>query len=522
MGETLTDEWYARISSDDSMPDLYIGRLPAQSAADASEMVAKILTYENTPNSRTWEKNVLLIADDQTEAYEAIFETMNENAAALLPSKMLPFKGYLADYLLPADLTADIKTRIDAGALIFNYSGHGSLQRWAGESIFENSDVTTLTNNSMYPFFINMSCLTGYFGYLSQTKGPEPSLAEMLLTADSKGAVAALMPTAMTTTVGQHILNTALFDAFFTEDIRELGPAIVQAKQILLANGGTVFEEISETFLLFGDPALKLKIPLPRMPTGVVARFEAEGVRIQWQSALDCNGNAVAGYHVYRASSPAGHYSKINTELIADTGFMDTSVEVGVDAGSGDSIYYAVSSEDAEGDESAQSFGFSPALIVSSADGGGGGCFIGSAAKYYSWNELFSGLMKNIAFISHQIGAAINNIVYNWHNGSGFHTFNRLRIHGSFSLNGNQDALFSGCFAAFVPHSKAVSGFTTDEFFIHLNHSAQRWQCRSPILHHHPNRMANFPCRALFNTDQTAQKNRGDAFTGVDHIIIQG
>ena len=72
------------------------------------------------------------------------------------------------------------------------------------------------------------------------------------------------MPTAMTTTTGQHILNTALFEAFFSDDIRELGPAILSAKQVLLANGSNEYEQISQTFLLFGDPATALKIPLPQ------------------------------------------------------------------------------------------------------------------------------------------------------------------------------------------------------------------------------------------------------------------
>ena len=91
-----------------------------------------------------------------------------------------------------------------------------------------------------------MTCLTGYFGYLNPQSGPEPSLAEALIKADGKGAIAALMPTAMTSTSGQHILDVALFEAIFTKDIRQLGPAIADAKQTLLANGGAEYEEISQ------------------------------------------------------------------------------------------------------------------------------------------------------------------------------------------------------------------------------------------------------------------------------------
>ena len=96
----------------------------------------------------------------------------------LLPASMnVPFKGYLNDYLTAAALRDDIKATINAGTLIVNYSGHGSLQRFSGEGIFQNSDVDDLTNTGKYPFIISMTCLTGYFGYLDPQDGPEPSLA---------------------------------------------------------------------------------------------------------------------------------------------------------------------------------------------------------------------------------------------------------------------------------------------------------------------------------------------------------
>jgi hypothetical protein len=347
-------------------------------------MVNKIIAYESALNSGGWEKNIVLIADDQTEAYEAVFEAINEDAAALLPAKMVTKKGYLNDYLLAADLGTDLTNWINDGALIVNYSGHASLQQWASEAVFINADVNTLTNTDKYPFVISMSCLTGYFGYLDAVLGPEPSLAEALLVPADKGAVAALMPTGMTTTAGQHIFNTAVFEALFVNDIRQLGPAIAAAKQTLLANGDAYFKQISATFLLFGDPAQTLKIPLPRMPGGVTAYWEGNSVRIRWNAALDSNGNPVAGYNIYRASSPAGPYSRVNTELVTGTEFVDTQGAVGIeDAAEGSGSYYAVSSVDSFGDESAQTLGISPASVASAAGsggGGGGGCFINTVS----------------------------------------------------------------------------------------------------------------------------------------------
>jgi hypothetical protein len=407
MGETVTDEWFVKISGNDAVPDLYIGRLPAQSAAEAAIMVNKILTYETTPNDKTWQKNTLLIADNQTEAYEASFELMNEEAAMLLPASMnVPFKGYLNDYLTAAALRDDIKATIDAGTLIVNYSGHGSLQRLTGEGIFQNSDVDDLTNTGKYPFVISMSCLTGYFGYLDPQDGPEPSLAEALLRADGKGAVASLMPTGMTPTGGQHILDTALFESIFTKDIRQLGPAVVDAKQTLLANGGTAFEEVSETFLLFGDPALTLQVPIPYKPTEVDVQQVEEGIVISWQSVEDCDGNPVAGYNVYRSPSAGGVYTKINGILVTDTQYLDTD-PAGISAqdlaGSGAAGYfYGVTSVDSGGDESAQSLAISPPSLATgfgAADVGAAGCFIATSTSPAAFNITFDALIAIVSII---------------------------------------------------------------------------------------------------------------------------
>jgi len=126
-------------------------------------------------------------------------------------------------------------------------------------------------------------------------------------------------------------------------------------------------------------------VPLPRKVTNVKARSENKGRRISWNKAFDCNGNAVAGYNVYRAATAAGPFSKINTALITDTYFYDTDSGVGIAAGGGGESdgYYAVTAVDGGGTESVQSLAVKPAAAISSAAGGaaGGaaGCFIRAA-----------------------------------------------------------------------------------------------------------------------------------------------
>ena len=384
LGETISDDWYVQVSGADAVPDLYIGRLPANSAAQAAAMVTKIVTYETTANTKGWEKRLVLTADNQAEEWEGVFETMNEDAAAALPAGMaVPERFYLQEYqnesLAVSDLTGDLTAAINAGALIVNYSGHGSVNIWATERMVDNrggvyrSDVGSLTNSGMYPFVVNMSCLTGYFIYPSAggyAGSGWLSLAEGWMLPATQGAIAALMPTAMTETDGQQVLSNALYEAIFSRDERMLGAAVGYAKQQLLANGGAAYEQTSNTFMYFGDPATRLKVPLPRRPSGLTALWpEAGMVTLFWEAAADCDGNAVAGYNLYRRLSAEKTYTKLNSAPITGLTHTDTGLSA---APAGAIYYYALSAVDAASDESVKSI---PAAltIADSGDGGSGG-----------------------------------------------------------------------------------------------------------------------------------------------------
>ncbi|CAB1075751.1 Salicylate hydroxylase (EC [Olavius algarvensis Delta 1 endosymbiont] len=89
-GETVTDEWYVLTSGGDVVPDLSIGRLPAATAAEAQAMAAKIISYESAVNTKTWQKNIVLVSDNRTREEEAVFESMNDDAADLLPDALQP------------------------------------------------------------------------------------------------------------------------------------------------------------------------------------------------------------------------------------------------------------------------------------------------------------------------------------------------------------------------------------------------------------------------------------------------
>jgi hypothetical protein len=121
----------------------------------------------------------------------------------------------------------------------------------------------------------------------------------------------------------------------------------------------------------------------------------------------------VAGYHIYRAATAAGPFSRINAELVTDTVYDDLDVGVGVlsGAGAGASAYYVVSSVDSAGTESVYSLAVEPAAEnpqdpeaepdAASGSGGGNalsGCFISTSTdspplKGWEWVVILAGAL---------------------------------------------------------------------------------------------------------------------------------
>ena len=97
-----------------------------------------------------------------------------------------------------------------------------------------------------------MTCLTGLF-----THPKAESLAETLLWDASGGAVAVLAPTSLTLPGDQSLLSHALVKAFLQNPSTPIGELLYQARrQVPTDTQGAL--DVMETFLLFGDPALRL------------------------------------------------------------------------------------------------------------------------------------------------------------------------------------------------------------------------------------------------------------------------
>lgn len=255
-GQTVSDNWFVSLDGgDDILPDMFIGRLAVQTASEASDIVDKIIYYEQNPPDASWNTKALLVADDGQagDADPYAFETTSDQLADRLPFYYTPNKVYVR-YYPPGDPTTDLTNAINSGSILVNYAGHGSVNlwgRWSGGRIFSTDQFNNLNNTYKLPVVTVADCLNGYF------VGNDISMAEKFHQLPDKGAVAVWAPTGLGYPAGHRTLLREFYDAIFQDDIYALGVSTTAAKFAV----GAALGEMVQTFVLFGDPAMELGIP---------------------------------------------------------------------------------------------------------------------------------------------------------------------------------------------------------------------------------------------------------------------
>jgi hypothetical protein len=237
--ETASDDWFVDFDGD-GIPEIPIGRLPARTAAEAAAMVAKIVAYEEG-GSGAWARRALAIADrDDGFGFAAMAEAFGE----LFPGDGEASVLSLEDATSPRD---ELLAEIDAGCVVVAYCGHGSVDRWSSGGLVTSADARALGNGERLPFVMAMTCLNGYFHDVYSE-----SLAESLLGAEEGGAVAVWASSGLTRPEGQQPLGEAALRALFDGSGATIGEALLRAK-------ATASGEDGPTWILFGDPAMRLR-----------------------------------------------------------------------------------------------------------------------------------------------------------------------------------------------------------------------------------------------------------------------
>jgi hypothetical protein len=240
--ETASDDWFVDFDGN-GLPKMALGRLPVQTPAEASTVVAKIIAYEKSAGTN----EALLVADRTEETDNFDFVEAAQKVGALFPSSVGLRKVFRGEFGSDAQAKEALLHYLGQGPLMVNYLGHGGMMEWRG-NLFNAEDAEALPSAGRLPFYISMTCLNGFF------QAPYgDTLAESLLKAEQGGAVAVWTSSGMTEPGGQLKMNQELVRQLFNGEDLTIGEAIMKAKRT------TSDKDIRRTWILFGDPTTRLK-----------------------------------------------------------------------------------------------------------------------------------------------------------------------------------------------------------------------------------------------------------------------
>jgi uncharacterized repeat protein (TIGR01451 family) len=247
---TASDDWFSDFNNT-GMPTIATGRLPVSTPDEANTVVGKIAAYEGKSTNGTWTGQGLVVAD-QNDSIN--FSQDSQTVQSEMPSTLQITDVFTGTVGVVA-AREQIVSAINSGQLLVNYIGHGSEEQWSGSDIFDDSAVATLTNGSQLPVFFIMDCLNGFF----QDVYAQP-LAVTLILAPNGGGVAVLASSGLNQAPPQVKLDALVVNSVLSSSQPTLGDAIVAAKSQI---GDAV---VRKTYILLGDPAMQVKLPVAGAP----------------------------------------------------------------------------------------------------------------------------------------------------------------------------------------------------------------------------------------------------------------
>lgn len=235
--EIGTDNWYADLDDDD-VPDLAIGRLPADNPKELTRIVDKILAYEKTQNHGLWRQRVNFVAG--VGGFGGVLDGAIETSTKKLLTDGIPpayqtnmtFGSWRSAYCPdPRRFHETAVARHNEGCLFWVYIGHGhptGLDRvqvpGSQFHIFGCDDCGKLQAENGSPIAIMLACYTAAFD-----RGNDCLAEEMLRTPG--GPVAVYGGSRITMPYGMAVMSSEMLDEYFKHNPATIGEAILHAKR---------------------------------------------------------------------------------------------------------------------------------------------------------------------------------------------------------------------------------------------------------------------------------------------------
>ena len=265
----VTDDYFGLLDDNEGLfnndeLDIGIGRFPVSTLDDANNLVDKVERYYDKEAFGSWRNNVVFVADDGDSNDGNTHMWQADSLANYIADKYRDVniqKVYLDNYLQESttagprsqDAQYAINNRIEKGALLINYTGHGSPLGWTKERILELDQINSWENSNKLPLFMTATCKFSYFD-----NPEELSAGEQVLLNPDGGAIGLLSTTRLVYSPPNYNLNSKFIRTLFNKEngsFLRLGDVFKKTKNL----SGTSTN--NRNFILLGDPALILAYP---------------------------------------------------------------------------------------------------------------------------------------------------------------------------------------------------------------------------------------------------------------------
>ncbi|MDC0338554.1 type IX secretion system sortase PorU [Flavobacteriales bacterium] len=291
-GTYATDDYFAILSDNGAMNnydlmDIAIGRLPISSLSEANDMVAKIKGYSSVSASNQnntscsnaesdatlndWRNIVCLISDDEDgnvyfKDTEEMADTIRVNNKSMNIVK-LHMDAFLETTTPGGDenkgCEGAIQQRVEKGAFLVNYIGHGGETGWAHERILRVPTIRNWSNGVKLPIFMTATCEFSRYDDHDRTSGGE----YVLLNPDG-GGIALFTTTRLVYNSSNKRLNKHFHSTIYDKVDgmpQRIGDVYLETKDLYVQNGGG--DVNFRKFALLGDPAVRLALPQHQIVT---------------------------------------------------------------------------------------------------------------------------------------------------------------------------------------------------------------------------------------------------------------
>ncbi|MFO8066756.1 MAG: type IX secretion system sortase PorU [Bacteroidales bacterium] len=279
----MTDDYYGLLDDDEGegaagILDIGIGRLPVRTAEQAEDIVDKIIRYDERiegwepgsddlqwvgkiSNYADWRNLISLIADDEDnnthyKDSEKLAEIL-ENEYPVYNVEKIYLDSYeqitMAGGSRYPEVNKSINNRVNQGALLVNYIGHGGKLGLAHERVVTFADINTWNNKYNMPVFMTATCEFSAFDIPS----PEDLSAGVRIFLKNQGGAIALFTTTRLAWSGS---NFTLNERFFNNAFVEMADGKMPRLGDLLRLSKTSSDNV-KNFVLLGDPSMQMAYP---------------------------------------------------------------------------------------------------------------------------------------------------------------------------------------------------------------------------------------------------------------------